>query len=106
MHDHAKLDAKLGRVYETMYETGLCMIMYARGRCYYVLQDQQQAPLLKTGAMLKSEQMQQANLQVFCSMEGVGVSLVNDRPVEVMYCTLHRYILFLSASLFPLHLSP
>ena len=25
-------------------------------------------------------------------MEGVGVSLLNDRPLEVLYCTIHRYI--------------
>lgn len=32
-----------------------------------------------------------ADLQVICSMEGVGVSLLNDKPLEVLYCTIHRY---------------
>ena len=31
-----------------------------------------------------------SNMKVFCSMEGVGLSLLNDRPVEVMYCSVAR----------------
>ena len=31
-----------------------------------------------------------SNLQVFCSMEGIGVSILNDRPVEVIYCSVIR----------------
>ena len=31
-----------------------------------------------------------ANLQLICSLEGVGVSLINDRPVEVVYCSIQR----------------
>ena len=32
------------------------------------------------------------SLQIFCSLEGIGVSVINHIPNEVAYCTITRYM--------------
>ena len=51
-----------------------------------------QRSLLLSGLLSRESAMKAATMQVFCSMEGVGLSLLNDKPVEVLYCSVHRYV--------------